>query len=139
MDRNESKVVYKARGGGVVTRRDVARVKAEQLNALGKKTTDGERFGYADTPGTGPEGMCCRNCYWCVRHAGNGRDWFKCLLTEQHWTQSTRTDIRASAPSCRLFRESGAGGILGFWSRAEVAVRRGEVKAWLAMMGIKKL
>ena len=119
-------ILYKTRGGRVIYRDQKASVRAEQLCAMyGRHTTDGVRFGYAEKPGSGPDGKVCADCYWCVRHGSGGQDWFKCLRMEQFWTFKRKSDIRARAPACAHFSENLVShGIMGVWETAEMDRRR---------------
>jgi hypothetical protein len=73
--------------------------------------------GYANAPGTGPEGETCGTCAHCrVRtfHRGTrkARRFYKCGLMTQAWTSSRATDVCARSPACRSHekgepRESG--------------------------------
>lgn len=86
-----------------------------QRYLLGKATAPARKptvkNGYAAPPGTGPEGMTCKDC----RHKlsmghGHSKRWIKCELRRATWTGGEGTDIRASAPACSKFepREAGA-------------------------------
>jgi hypothetical protein len=56
---------------------------------------------YPATPGTGPAGMTCRQCKY-KRSGGTGsRSHPKCALVNP--TSGPGTDIRVSAPACRMF------------------------------------
>lgn len=56
--------------------------------------------GYAAPPGTGPAGETCRTCAHMT-----GRRFHKCRLGLV--TSGAATDIRTSAPACRLWTEVG--------------------------------
>lgn len=55
--------------------------------------------GYADRPGTGPEGETCKSCKNIYRHE-MARTYLKCMLQRTHWTGGPGTDIKAGAPAC---------------------------------------
>lgn len=56
---------------------------------------------YAGLPGSGPEGMRCRDCAKFVRFEYHNRTYFKCGLGRI--THGKATDIKATAPSCNRF------------------------------------
>lgn len=59
-----------------------------------------EPRGYADRPGTGPEGETCKSCRHSY-HGGTGNKRFpKCELTRACHTSTRRTDILMRAPAC---------------------------------------
>lgn len=61
--------------------------------------------GYAAPPGTGPEGMACRDCAH-KRSMGNGaKHYIKCELRRTTWTHGEGTDILARSPACSKFEE----------------------------------
>lgn len=55
--------------------------------------------GYADKPGSGPEGETCGTCKHCVfkRMAGS---YPKCAVVKESWTSGTATDIRLKSAAC---------------------------------------
>lgn len=56
--------------------------------------------GYADHPGTGPEGETCKSCKHSY-HGGTGHKSFpKCALTRRCHTSGRRTDILMRAAAC---------------------------------------
>ena len=55
--------------------------------------------------GPGPDDKRCRDCVHC--HAGHSRRWFKCDLRE--FSNSTRTDHRATWPTCGKFEQDPSG------------------------------
>lgn len=58
--------------------------------------------GYAAPPGTGPKGETCKTCFhYAVKKLGG--TYRKCHLMQRHWTNGPGTDIKASAPACRLW------------------------------------
>lgn len=60
--------------------------------------------GYADIPGTGPEGKTCGDCAHVARlGGGHSRQWHKCELMRGYWTGGRRTDILARSKACRKF------------------------------------
>lgn len=63
--------------------------------------------GYADLPGTGPEGKQCRDCAFDLAHSSGKKSWHKCELMRAVWTGSRRTDILAKSPACRKFKDAG--------------------------------
>lgn len=64
-----------------------------------------EPRGYADLPGTGPEGKTCRDCAHYARQGGVAGNYPKCGANRVHWTRGRATDILARAPACRKFQE----------------------------------
>lgn len=53
--------------------------------------------GYADKPGTGPNGETCGTC----KHRTTRQTKYpKCLLTRSCWSASRRTDILVGAAAC---------------------------------------
>jgi hypothetical protein len=61
------------------------------------RTNPKKRHGYADFPGTGPEGESCGTCKHIVRFP----KFRKCSLRRATWTHGYGTDILASAPACK--------------------------------------
>ena len=61
--------------------------------------------GYADTPGTGPDGETCGSCkhHSGVRYA---KFYHKCRLMEASWTGGPKTDIRVRSPECSKWETS---------------------------------
>lgn len=60
--------------------------------------------GYAAPPGTGPEGMTCKQCEH-KRSLGSGAKHFiKCELRRATWTSGEGTDILARTPACNKFK-----------------------------------
>jgi hypothetical protein len=70
----------------------------EQRRRLRGRTT--KQHGYADRPGTGPQGETCKTCAHIVR----GRRYRKCALRRATWTHGYGTDILASAPACKKWQ-----------------------------------
>lgn len=56
--------------------------------------------GYADRPGTGPEGETCKTCQNAAAVRHNSKVYHKCLLLQGIWTNSYGTDIRLKSPAC---------------------------------------
>lgn len=79
---------------------------AERNRLLGLTSGGGRKDpkpqGYADTPGTGPEGQTCKTCQHIAR-IEHSKTYLKCGLMRQHWTGGGRTDIRAGSPACKLW------------------------------------
>lgn len=80
------------------------------LEARGIVTPDPARKptkknGYAAEPGTGPQGLTCKQC----RHKttggnpGSSKRFIKCELRRPSWTHGAGTDILASSPACSKF------------------------------------
>lgn len=64
-----------------------------------------EPRGYAARPGTGPDGMRCRDCAHYVQRCSGGRRSFpKCNLAQHRWTGGRGSDILAKAPACSMFK-----------------------------------
>lgn len=55
--------------------------------------------GYADVPGTGPEGQTCKTCRHLVRKQ-MAKTYFKCALMRHRWTGGGGSDVKAKAPAC---------------------------------------
>lgn len=66
-----------------------------------------KKNGYAAQPGTGPEGMTCKQCKHKHSFGGpNGqtrKTFIKCELRRATWTNGEGTDILASSPACSKF------------------------------------
>jgi hypothetical protein len=60
-----------------------------------------EPRGYADRPGTGPEGETCGSCRHRTGAHNSRRDFPKCALTSRCHTSGRRTDILVRSPACR--------------------------------------
>ena len=62
--------------------------------------------GYAAPPGTGPAGMCCKDCKHkhTMSNTGN-KSWIKCDLRKATWTNGEGTDILAHSPACSKFEQ----------------------------------
>lgn len=58
--------------------------------------------GYADRPGTGPEGQTCGSC----KHIQRGRRWAKCALSRACHTGGRRTDVLARAAACSKWEKA---------------------------------
>lgn len=72
-----------------------------QQDLFGEQLTKPVKYkvkGYADRPGTGPEGETCRTCEHIERVSYHDRVYLKCGLVE--WTHGPGTDIRAKSPAC---------------------------------------
>lgn len=67
-----------------------------------KKRKDTVPAGYAAPPGTGPEGLTCRQCRHLVRRS-MAKTYLKCFLMKALWTGGGKTDIRAGSPACSKF------------------------------------
>jgi hypothetical protein len=65
--------------------------------------------GYAAPPGTGPEGMTCKQCQH--KHSFGGpnssskKTFIKCELRRDTWTNGEGTDILARTPACSKFEQ----------------------------------
>lgn len=84
-------------------------VKQEKTIAVGGKPR-GKHYveprGYAGTPGTGPEGMTCRQCkHYVTLVIQSGRTFPKCILNKAKWTGGRGSDIRISTPACARFEQ----------------------------------
>lgn len=60
-------------------------------------TAKPKQRGYADMPGTGPDGETCRTCVHCVVQSG----FSKCYLMAFRWTKGFATDILQRSPACK--------------------------------------
>ncbi len=58
---------------------------------------------YPASPGSGPAGMTCRQCRHRYSGGSGSRGHPKCRLVRA--TSGPGTDIRVSAPACRMFEE----------------------------------
>jgi len=56
--------------------------------------------GYADEPGSGPDGETCKTCAY-FRRKRSASTYFGCILCYLNWTHGTGSDIRAGSPACR--------------------------------------
>ena len=52
----------------------------------------------------GPEGRRCKHCKFFFRNE-MAKTYFKCEKVRKYWTGGSKTDIKANAKSCRLFKE----------------------------------
>jgi hypothetical protein len=60
--------------------------------------------GYAAPPGTGPDGMTCKDCKHKTTMSNTGnKSWIKCELRRATWTGGEGTDILARSPACSKF------------------------------------
>lgn len=57
-------------------------------------------------PGTGPEGMTCRECKHMRRVEWHDYAYHKCQLMEHVWSHGGATDIRCKDAACRMFELS---------------------------------
>lgn len=62
-----------------------------------------EPRGYYAQPGTGPEGMTCRDCAFYCHKGGVSGTYPKCRKNEARWTGGRGSDILAKAPACKYF------------------------------------
>ena len=67
-----------------------------------RKTTQPK--GYAAQPGSGPKGETCKTCAHLVRKRYS-RYHLKCWQNRGRWTNGPGSDIKASAPACRLWEK----------------------------------
>ncbi len=67
-----------------------------------RKRGSPQRRGYANPPGTGPEGETCGTCKHHVIKRMSRR-YHKCYLTRQTWTGGQGSDILVRAPACKLW------------------------------------
>lgn len=58
-----------------------------------------KKGGYADHPGTGPEGETCGSCQHLFRNE-MARTYLKCALMRAKWMGGGGTDVKARAPAC---------------------------------------
>ena len=64
------------------------------------------RDGWADKPGTGPEGETCGSCTWCEAFHYAKR-YYKCAgRAGHHWKGGRTTDIRPLDPACSKWAPS---------------------------------
>lgn len=61
-----------------------------------------EAQGYADLPGTGPEGETCGTCQHCAA-VHFRRSFYKCRLLVARWSRARSTDILVTSPACARF------------------------------------
>lgn len=60
--------------------------------------------GYAGLPGSGPDGMTCRQCdHYIIRYTASGYTHPKCGLMRHAWTNGRGSDIKVSSPACSRF------------------------------------
>lgn len=91
-----------------------------QPDMLGGKTVPGSRLrrirktgkppvarvGWADTPGTGPQGETCGSCTYCEAFHYRKR-YYKCAARDgDHWKGGRQTDIRPLEPACSKWAPS---------------------------------
>lgn len=58
--------------------------------------------GYAQQPGTGPQGETCGTCKHCQRVV-LAKVIYKCAANRARWSHGRKTDILKRAPACRLW------------------------------------
>lgn len=68
-----------------------------------------EPRGYVAPPGTGPEGMKCKNCAHYTHQGGVSGAYPKCGANRARWTGGRGSDILANAPACNRFMTTGGG------------------------------
>ncbi len=67
-----------------------------------RKTTRPD--GYASSPGSGPEGMTCRQCdHYIITYTQAGYTHPKCGKNRGKWTKGRGSDIKVSSPACSQF------------------------------------
>ncbi len=60
--------------------------------------------GYAAAPGSGPEGMTCRQCdHYIIKYTQAGYTRPKCGKNRGRWTNGRASDIKVSSPACSQF------------------------------------
>lgn len=64
--------------------------------------------GYADRPGTGPDGETCKSCRHSYKGGTGQRGHPKCKLTQRCHTSSRRTDILMNAAACSKWEAKSA-------------------------------
>lgn len=69
----------------------------------GRKPTQPK--GYVAPPGTGPDGETCKTCRHIYRNQMS-KTYLKCGLNRAAWTGGPGSDIRASAPACRMWESA---------------------------------
>ncbi len=82
-------------------RSDAETMIAGETDLFGKVPKQWPGNGYAATPGSGPEGMTCGDCVHAARLGYHNKKYWKCGIG--HISHSDASDIRKSAPACRLF------------------------------------
>jgi hypothetical protein len=76
----------------------------------GKKRTNTKAKGYADRPGTGPQGETCKSCHHVYpNEMRSGRVFWKCSLMKHCWTGGRGSDVLVNSPACK--RWEGCNGI----------------------------
>lgn len=61
--------------------------------------------GYADAPGTGPQGETCGTCKHKARRV-YAKVYHKCRLMQAIWTCGAATDIRVRSPACSKWEKA---------------------------------
>lgn len=71
----------------------------KKMSRVGKAVIVTRNDGYADRPGSGPEGETCKTCKHYYRKTMS-KAYLKCNLMRKLWTGGPRTDIKAASPAC---------------------------------------
>lgn len=87
--------------------RDAARDKARWLDTKGRPRKPTPAKGYADKPGSGPEGETCGSCQHAERVEYHRKTYRKCGMARNKWTHGTGSDIRLKSPACSLWEAKG--------------------------------
>lgn len=75
----------------------------EPVAASKGKRKDPTPWGYFAPPGTGPDGMRCRDCKFAVTRGNVAGRYHKCLRSKGKWTRGRKTDILLRTPACSGF------------------------------------
>ena len=71
---------------------------------VGKRKPWHKLKGYPAKPGTGPEGMACKDCVYCHKIILS-KTFYKCVNCRVAWTNSVNTDIKLKSPACSEFQD----------------------------------
>lgn len=81
---------------------EITVAEARALLAKSGKRKPTQPKGYAAPPGTGPQGETCKTCKHIAR-IQCAKVYRKCGLMRANWTGGPGTDIKATAPACKLW------------------------------------
>lgn len=66
--------------------------------------------GYAEAPGSGPDGETCKTCKFATAHQHAKRYW-KCILRQRFWTGGAGSDIKLKSPACSRWESKDASSV----------------------------
>jgi hypothetical protein len=94
----------KDRFGNEVTEAEARMLLRANRPGQKRKGKSTEAAGYADVPGTGPEGETCKTCDCLVLKDGYSKRFYKCRLMARVWTGGKKTDVLVRSPACSQWR-----------------------------------